>query len=123
MDDKDAGIIIGKGATQYSYGGMVYSCYEGWVNYTIKVQIRDGRYKAELSNINHENKKGNAESCNLGLITTAEEHAKSGMSKRYHNKVANDIKEKMGKHADELFDSMDATTKAAGKATTIEEEW
>jgi hypothetical protein len=123
MDDKDAGVIIGKGTTQYNYGGMVYSCYEGWINYTIKVQVRDGRYKAELSNINHENKKDLAASCNLGIITTAEEYATKGMSKRYHNKVANDIKEKMKKYAEELFSSMEVATRAAAIATIIEEEW
>jgi hypothetical protein len=123
MDDKDAGIIIGKGTTPYSHGGLSYLCYEGWVNYTVKVQIRDGRYKAELSNINHENKRGNAESCNLGLITTAEEYATKGMSKKFHNKVANDIKEKMKKYAEELFSSMEVATTAAGKASLNEEEW
>jgi hypothetical protein len=37
MADKDAGIIIGKGTFKYSYPGLSYSCYEGYVDYTIKV--------------------------------------------------------------------------------------
>jgi hypothetical protein len=45
------------------------------------------------------------------------------MSKKYHNKVANDIKEKMKKYAEELFSSMEVATNAAGKASLNEEEW
>jgi len=92
MDDKDAGVIIGKATTKYSYGGLVYRCYEGYVNYTVKVQIRDGRYKAEVSNINHEVLPGNSKGCILGLITTAEKHSEKGAQKAYENKVADDIK-------------------------------
>ena len=123
MDDKDAGIIIGKGTTKYSYGGMVYSCYEGYVNYTVKVQIRDGRYKAEVSNINHEVLPGNSKGCILGLITTAEKHSEKGMQKGYDNKVADDIKSKMKEYSEKLFTGMETATNNASKATSVNDEW
>jgi len=33
MADKDAGIIIGNGSMSFSYGGLTYSCYEGYIKY------------------------------------------------------------------------------------------
>jgi hypothetical protein len=47
MDDKDAGIIIGKGlfSTRYTVGD---------IHFTMKVQVKDGRYKYWISNFIHE---------------------------------------------------------------------
>ncbi|MDR3287458.1 MAG: DUF4468 domain-containing protein [Prevotellaceae bacterium] len=111
MTDKDAGIIVGNGNTKYSYGGMIYSCYEGWLKYSIKVNVKDNRYKVEITNISHSNKQGNAKNCELGLVSTADEYATKGASKSYHNKVWNDIKQKMEAYAEKVFVSMENHTK------------
>jgi hypothetical protein len=47
MDDKVAGIIVGKGNFSESK-----TC--GIVNFTMKVQVKDGRYKYWVSNFKHE---------------------------------------------------------------------
>lgn len=47
MDDKEAGIIIGKG----NFSDRK-SC--GIINFTLKVQVKDGRYKYWFSNFKHE---------------------------------------------------------------------
>lgn len=47
MDDKEAGIIVGKGlfSTRYTIGN---------IHFTMKVQVKDGRYKYWISNFRHE---------------------------------------------------------------------
>ena len=99
MSDKEAGILVGKGAMTYSYGKVSYVCYDGKVDYTIKVSVKDNRFKIELSNFIHSINPGNGAQCNLGLITTAEVYTTSGMSKNYSNKAWVDIKEKINSYS------------------------
>ncbi len=54
MDDKDAGIIVGKGFTDI-YSKMLGSSYPVKMWYTIKIRSNDGRYKYEIYNIYFEN--------------------------------------------------------------------
>lgn len=50
MDDKDSGIIIGKGNTRISgKGGIVGFDYV--TDFTIKIEIKDGRYRSTISDI------------------------------------------------------------------------
>lgn len=110
MDDKESGTLIIKAIFNYKKGGMFYSAYEGHVSYTLKLQAKDGRFRAEMSNISHENKPGNAKNCCLGLITTAEKYTDKGANKKYHNNVWNDIKEKAQAEANTLFESLKLIT-------------
>lgn len=49
MDDKEDGRIIAKGISKLDR----YQ-YFGWINYTIDIQVKDGRYKYTISNVRHE---------------------------------------------------------------------
>lgn len=91
MEDADAGIIILKAACPYHKGGL-YSAYEGYIEYMLKLQIKDGRYKVEMTNFTHENLPGRAADCSLGVITTAEKSGKGGINKAGHNKIWKEIK-------------------------------
>ena len=77
MSDKEAGIIIGKGATNYVDPRRSFACYSGIIRHTIKVQVKDGRFKVDLSNFVHEDSRRDAP-CRLGLLTTAEVYQKNG---------------------------------------------
>ncbi len=111
MTDKEEGVIIGSGSMSYSYGKMAYQCYEGFIKYTIKVYIKDNRYKVELTNFIHSVKQGNSSLCSLGTITNSEEFTTTGMSKNYHNTTWNDIKIKVEQYSTQLIDSLDKKTK------------
>ncbi len=123
MEDKDAGLIIGNATRKYNHGGLSYLCYEGYLKYTIKVQIKDGRYRAEITDIRHEVLPGNARACILGLITTAEKHQEKGMQKNQNNKVASDIKVVMQEFSDMLFRGMEVATSNAKKAAETDDDW
>jgi len=110
--DKEAGLIVGNGSMNYTYGKIAYRCYEGQVTYTIKVYVKDNRYKVELTNFNHTVNTGNAPSCSLGPVSTSEVYATSGMSKSYHNNVWGDIKEKAQQYSMQIFDSLEKKTKS-----------
>lgn len=72
MADKEAGIIVGKGNMDYSLGKFTYICYDGILNYTVKVQFKDNRFKVDISNFIHSVNPGNGQQCNLGLISINE---------------------------------------------------
>ena len=119
MDDKDAGIIIGKAIFLYSMNNLAYAAYEGKIWYSIKLQVKDGRFKVEMLNFVHENKKGNAPTCNLGLITIAENYTDKGVQKFFHNKVWKDIKVKSERESNSIFSDLE---KLAASIQTVKED-
>ena len=85
MDDKDAGIIICKATSLFDSPSLMLSAYEGWLDYNLKLQARDGRVRVEISNFFHHNKPGNQKKAQLGFLTTADIYADSGIQKKHHN--------------------------------------
>lgn len=118
MEDATSGTIILKALFPFKKGG-IYKAYEGKVDYTLKLQSKDGRFRVEMSGISHENNPGNASHCSLGLITTAEKSDKGGLDKGSHNKIWKEIKEKSSLQFAELVNSL----KALKNFTTTEEDW
>lgn len=59
MDDKDAGIIICKATSIFNSPSLMLSAYEGWIDYNLKLQARDGRVRIEVFHFFHHNKPGN----------------------------------------------------------------
>lgn len=108
MTDKDAGIIIGKGSMNYYYGRM--SSYNGNIKYTIKVYVKDNRYKVILTNFRH-----SGLSFNLDLITDADIYATKGMYKNYHNKAWTDMKTQIEQYSNDIFKSLETKTNNINK--------
>lgn len=102
-EDKEAGVLIYDSAIPYSKSGISYSAYDGHVTFNINITIKDGRFKVEITNIIHINDKRKNENYTIGFITDAEKCPKGGLEKSFHNKVWNDIKEKMATTADIIF--------------------
>lgn len=106
LSDKDAGLIVKQAAFVYEKKGLSYKCYSGYVYYKLKIQIREGRFKVELTSFVHEVNPGNAQSCRLGTITDDENYTKGGMQKRYNNEVWHDIKEEAALQAEDTFETL-----------------
>jgi len=108
VDDRDAGLMIISPRKDYSMGKLIYSCYDGTIKYTIKFQIKDGRFKVVVTNFIHNNDPGHNSSCEVGLITTSEEY--EGESrwdlKSFNNKVWKDIKIKAELLSNDLFNEV-----------------
>lgn len=103
LSDKDAGIIVGKGAESYTFGKPMYLCFDGFINYTVKIQFKDGKFKVDISNFAHSVLPKNSAGCNIGLLTTAPEYKTDGMGKNGLNKIWDDLKEKAEEITNHIF--------------------
>jgi len=107
-DDPSVNSITGKGAKEYSMNKFAYMAYDGFIEYTVQIQSRDGRIKVEITNITHTNLPGNAKQCSLGLILDNEKQFQGGLSSAAHNKVAENIKETMTLFSKDIFNSIES---------------
>lgn len=116
VDDPEKCFISFYSNIEYKYGSISMAAYDGWLNFVLTIQCRDGRYKVEMSNIVHENKPTATKSCRLGAVLSDEEAYKS-----FNKKVAGDIKIKMAK----LFDSLcsDLQKSMNKEADSTDDEW
>jgi hypothetical protein len=110
INDKEEGIIIGNGIIIYNYGKVSYSCSEGSLKYSIKVSVKNNKYKIELSNFIHTVNIGNNLKCQLGLINNSDLYSTSGMYKGIQNDVWNDIKLKIEQFSNSIFQSIESHT-------------
>ena len=119
MEDATTGTLILRALFIFKKGG-IYSAYQGKIDYTLKLQSKDGRFRVEMSGLTHENDPGNAPDCSLGLITTAEKSGKGGINKGAHNKIWREIKNKSAEHFAEIVTSLKSLDNFNAEA---EEDW
>jgi hypothetical protein len=55
MDDKEAGIIMGKGITPYEGGNAFSGPIHNSINYTININIKDNKYRIQVYDISISN--------------------------------------------------------------------
>ncbi len=123
LADKEAGVLIGNGSMKYKYGTYITKCNDGYIKYTIKVYVKDNRYKVELTNFTHIIKPENASYCELGLITTAEESkTKKGIQKKTNEKVWKNIKLVVWEYSNNVFALLEEKTKDL-KSVNADDEW
>lgn len=67
-EDRETGILLTKINVPFYKKGFAYTCYCGYIEYKMTVQVRDGRFKIVLGDFCH---KPNG-MCDLGLITTGD---------------------------------------------------
>ena len=111
MDDKEVGRIIGKGNMEYNstiyYGS---NGTKGWIRYTVTIQVKDGRYKYEISNFVHEGNSLNSYGAfSFGLITNNADcttQVTSTASPKWKNKVWNDIKIRIDSYTPLIISSL-----------------
>jgi hypothetical protein len=93
MEDKEAGILIGKGSFAYEFSEPRMTCNEGngkgTVSFTIKLMARDGRFKLDLSDIIHESKID--PNVNFGLLYVTPPDLNSGMMARCRRDIYKEI--------------------------------
>lgn len=117
MADKDAGKFIAKGQVNYSIGKMMYNCTDGALRFTIKVSVRDNKFRFILTQISHKSY-GNS-NCEFGTVTDAELFQIKGGGKKWRNKVWVDIKSKANDLHKNLLTSITDKVKKFDK----DEDW
>lgn len=119
MEDAASGVIILKALFPFKKGGL-YVSYSGKVDYLLKLQSKDGRFRVEMSQITHSVNKGNYEGSNLGLLTTSLDSGTRGFSKGPNNKIWKELKEKSAEHFAEIVTSLKSLNNFNAEA---EEDW
>ena len=108
MDNKEGGQIIGKAIMKYN--PTVFSGSEqtkGSIKYTIKIFVKDGRYKYEITDFIHDPYGNQYGKSSMGLITTNEECPNpKPMAKKWSNKVWRDIKNQIENNMTSLIVSL-----------------
>jgi len=123
MEDKEAGIIIGKATSEFNAHSLFLSAYDGYLDYNIKIQTKDGRVRVELNHFFHHNIPGHQEAANLGVLTTAEEYATSGLQKKYHNKVWLMLKNQAETISNKMFIDIEQALKNAKPNKSNNDNW
>lgn len=116
VDNPESYFISFNSNIKYSYDALLMLAYDGWINFTLSIQCRDGRYKVEMSNIIHENKPTSTQTCCLGVIAVDE-----NSYKRIDRKVVADIKQKTVA----LYDSLckDLYEVVINSAQSTDDDW
>lgn len=108
MDDPQNGIIVGKVCFSYTApGGMTYRCIDGYVNYTMQLRIKDGRFKITLSDFIHETKDLYLkDTWSFGLITNREKFKMKGLQDKRYLKTWPDLQSKCLEESFLIFKSL-----------------
>ena len=127
LENKNDGVIIGKASMKYdSNVSSGSSATNGVISYLVKIYTKDNRYKYEITDFLHE-PRGNeyGQMASFGLITD-EADCKIKLegyfiSKKWNDKVWNDIKNQINKNITPLIESL--KTKMQQKAEIKNNNW
>lgn len=125
LENKTEGQIIGKASMRYTPTILNASGRTaGIINYTIKLFLKDGRYKYEITDFIHvPTTNSSYGDLSFGIITTDSispiQH--KGMYKSWNDKVWNDIKTQIDKNIIPLIESL--KTKMQQKAEVRNDNW
>lgn len=125
MEDSNNGILICKGAFSYrAPGGFTYRCIDGLVYYSLKIQIRDGRYKVTMSGFSHKSTDPEYGSrwC-LGEITDRERYKPSGLQDKRWLKTWPDLQQKCVAYFKEIVSSLSMATSENNAIIDSEDDW
>lgn len=125
MDDPENGIIICKGAFEYKApGGLSYRYIDGWVNYTLKIQIREGRFKISMGSFMHETSNFEyKKTWSFGLITDREKFKPNGMQDKRWLKTWPDLKIKCNMEFMKMVISISQATAQNSEIIDTDDDW
>lgn len=126
MDDAQNGIMICKGAFEYDHGGGIAGAVmDGWVKYTLQIQVRDGRYKVSIGNFTHEAKPSRSAGYDwsMGLITTRERAKAKGVVDARQKKAWKNLKTMCKMKAYELIEGLKAATEQGAGLMDSGDDW
>jgi hypothetical protein len=83
--------------------GYNYFCYRGYVKFKLKFQIKDGRYKVDFTNFRHTTINNCAYIAAQGIITTSESTPLTGLGKKFHQKVWEELKLRCESYANAMI--------------------
>ena len=125
MADKDAGIFIGKAVMKYTNNTLGFMYSSGYIEYTIKIYIKENRFKVELLNFTHKGSPEAHSSYSFGLLTTSDTFkAPQGMWQNGYDKTWDHIKQSADSNAKSIMLSMEKLASEIKKYNeTSQDNW
>jgi len=124
IEDQDVGMLVGKGVIRYEPNVFMSSTLtRGFIRFTVKIMIKDGRYKYLFTDFTHQGSYSSSGfgPINFGLITTATTCPTiQGTSKGMREALWNNMKQVSEQEAKKLINSLEL---AMLKPASIEENW
>jgi hypothetical protein len=110
MENEESGIILGKAVIKYEpsfFGTSVPA--RGYINYTIKISFKDGRYKYEFYDFIHEGSSNQmGQNGTLGLINSGDSYTGTSdvFTKGYRNKLNEDAQKLIKSEIPKIISSL-----------------
>jgi uncharacterized protein with TBP-like fold DUF4468 len=127
VEDKTEGLLVGKGSIPYEPKMLRQMPLHGQIHFTLKVVVKDGRFRYELSNFTHRASEtfvpglGKVTQVDFGLITTSDEPPESKiLYKKPKQKAWEEMKQMSNAVAIQLIASLRAGMQKNSKGS---EEW
>lgn len=127
VEDKAEGLLIGKGSIPYEPKMLRQMPLQGQIVFTLKVAVKDGRFRYELSNFTHRGSEtfvpglGQIAPVHFGLITTSDEPPEiKTLYKKPKQKAWEEMKQMSHTVAIQLIASLKAGMQESSKGS---EEW
>jgi len=111
LDDKVNGIFIGHGNMSWKSRVPSMMCASGYIEFEMKIQVKDNKFKMQMSDFSHVATAKYGDMCTLGLITDKEIY-KTGILGGPYNKIWNQAKEDTKMYFDGLFNSLQTKIKS-----------
>jgi len=109
MDDKSTGVFILKPSMKFvSANPKAQQYWDGFLDYTMKIIVKDNKFKVDLNNFNHKasdkiNSVGMKVNTSLGLITDKEIF---GSKNKYDNLIWSELKNNVKTYSEKMIDSI-----------------
>jgi hypothetical protein len=114
LSNKEQGLIVLKGAHSWAQpkGFGAGGAFDGWINHTIKIQVKDNKFKIEIFDFNHESKHPEGNRFTLGFLTDREIYGDKPKYSLYHNKAWPMMKDQSKKFFDDTVNLMKSEIQA-----------
>ena len=106
LDDKNAGTMVGQANMSFQVKSFSMTCSTGYVNYTIKLFVKDNKFKIEMSQMEHQARAGSVQACSLGFLTDSENYKDKGLTAGPYNKVWVQLKQDTKTYFDGLVENL-----------------
>lgn len=101
LADAENATIVAKFSFRYHHPQWPYFGFDGWVKYTARIQAKDGKFRVEISQVEHTSSIGKAD---VGLIPANPETEK--MKTKAMTVIAIDAKKQTNVHFEELCERL-----------------
>lgn len=125
LDDAEQGVMVCKGNFEYrAPGGWSYRNIDGYIRYTLKVQVRDGRFKVSMGDFDHESKDIQYRKIwSFGLLTDREKYKMKGVQDKRWTTCWPDMKKKSLEYFEHICSALKGAMSGQSSLDDGNDDW